>query len=80
MGNGFEKGLNIFMADQPEMFPVVQSRPPELFIVDVEPQGFNQVQGAFGRQAYSSDGSGIIRNLGFQQNDIQIMGHDFLSA
>ena len=54
--------------------PVVQPRPAHRPVADVEAQGPDQVEAAAGGGAGPGDIAGILRDLRFDQYDVQHLG------
>ena len=58
-----------------EMLPIIQARALELRVGDLKPQRMHQMQRHAGRQTKASDGPRVLRDLGLNQNYVQIMRH-----
>ncbi len=59
-----------------EVLPVVQTRPLQASVGDLEPQWADQMQGGLSGQAQTADGAGVRGDFGFNQNDVKMMRHE----
>ena len=55
------------------MLKVVHSRAPEVFVGKDETQRTHQMKGCAGSGTQASDVAGVVRDFGFDQNDLQRM-------
>ena len=53
-----------------EAGPIVEACSSAGFLVDVESEGGDEVEGGAGRYAGSSDGSGVVGDLGIEEDDM----------
>ena len=56
---------------QRNILPVVESGPAHLFVLKRESERTNEVQGGSGRKSKSSCRSGIVRDLGVVQDEVE---------
>lgn len=65
------KGFPVFVMMDIEVVPIVHSATPNLFIGDFKTEGMNQVQAAPGNGTEASDITGVLRDLGIVENEVQ---------
>ena len=66
-----EKVIQIFVISDLDQVPVIQSGASDSFLRNVKAQGSDQVQMAAGGSAGTGNIAAILRNLRFDQNDVQ---------
>jgi hypothetical protein len=60
-----EKGFPGVMETDIHIFPVVEPCPPQVFVIDLEPQRGNEVERRFGRGTETGDAPRVGGDLGF---------------
>ena len=58
------------MVGEVEAGPIVEACSSAGFLVDVECEGVDEVEGGAGRYTGSSDGSGVVGDLGIEEDDM----------
>lgn len=70
VGVGLEEFVEAFPDAEVDVLPVVEADAPDRFFVKREAQGFDEVEGGSGGEGESSGGSGVVRDLGFDEDDV----------
>ena len=63
------------MSDYFEMLPVIEACALQARMRDLKSQRLDQMKSRTRRKAEPADRSGVLRNLGFDQNYVEIMRH-----
>jgi hypothetical protein len=67
-----EKRFKGLVITQVYLGPVIKARPLQVFVVDLETKGVNQVKAKFRSPAQPGDVARVCRDLGLMQNHMEI--------
>lgn len=68
---GLEKGLEVLPVVDPHLWPIIKTCPFKMLVVDVESEGMNQIEHGVGCSAQAGYRSGVGRDLGFDENNME---------
>jgi hypothetical protein len=69
--------LYVLVNVQIQMLPVIQPRPLHIAVIQRVSQGFDEMQGAMGGGAGAGDVPRILRDLGLQKDNVDVMHSRF---